>query len=84
MTAITQNEQRRTGRMKVHVVRGGGGLRLHVREWGRPDGPPILLRHKDCGEIAETYVACRHCGGEIATDRVTPEPGAAYVSEVDG
>jgi pimeloyl-ACP methyl ester carboxylesterase len=42
MTAITQDEQRR---MKVHVVRGGGGLRLHVREWGKADGPPILLIH---------------------------------------
>jgi non-heme chloroperoxidase len=28
-----------------HTVRGGGGLRLHVREWGRPDGPPILFIH---------------------------------------
>ena len=31
--------------MKVHAVRGGGGLRLHVREWGNPDGPPILFIH---------------------------------------
>jgi non-heme chloroperoxidase len=29
----------------IHTVRGGGGLALHVREWGRPDGPPILLIH---------------------------------------
>ena len=46
MTAMAQNEQtRQTGRMKVHVVRGGGGLRLHVREWGKADGPPILFLH---------------------------------------
>jgi len=31
--------------MKTHTVAGGGGLRLHVREWGRPDGPPILFVH---------------------------------------
>ena len=31
--------------MTVYTVRGGGGLRLHVREWGRPDGPPILFIH---------------------------------------
>ena len=31
--------------MKAHAVLGGGGLRLHVREWGRPDGPPILFIH---------------------------------------
>lgn len=26
-------------------VLGGGGLRLHVREWGDREGPPILLIH---------------------------------------
>jgi pimeloyl-ACP methyl ester carboxylesterase len=31
--------------MKVHTVQGGGGLRLHVREWGRADGPPLLFIH---------------------------------------
>ena len=45
MTAVAQDEQTRTGRMKVHTVRGGGGLRLHVREWGKADGPPILFIH---------------------------------------
>jgi non-heme chloroperoxidase len=33
------------GRMQVHTVTGGGGVRLHVREWGRADGPPILFIH---------------------------------------
>ena len=45
MTAVAQDEQHRTGRMKIHTVRGGGGLRLHVREWGKADGPPILFIH---------------------------------------
>jgi non-heme chloroperoxidase len=44
MTAVAQDQQE-TGRMKVHAVRGGGGLRLHVREWGKADGPPILFIH---------------------------------------
>jgi pimeloyl-ACP methyl ester carboxylesterase len=30
---------------KIHTVEGGGGLRLHVREWGPADGPPILFIH---------------------------------------
>jgi pimeloyl-ACP methyl ester carboxylesterase len=34
-----------TGSMKTYTVRGGGGLRLHVREWGKPDAPPILFIH---------------------------------------
>jgi non-heme chloroperoxidase len=45
MTAVARDEQTQTGRMKVHEVRGGGGLQLHVREWGRPDGTPILFIH---------------------------------------
>jgi pimeloyl-ACP methyl ester carboxylesterase len=31
--------------MQAHTVAGGGGLRLHVREWGNADGPPILFIH---------------------------------------
>jgi non-heme chloroperoxidase len=45
MTTVTQPGQDLTGRMTAHTVRGGGGLRLHVREWGRADGPPILFIH---------------------------------------
>src|SRR4051812_26000066 len=28
-----------------YEVRGGGGLELHVREWGHPQGPPLLFVH---------------------------------------
>ena len=38
MTTVAQTR-------RIHSVRGGGGLRLHVREWGRADGPPILFIH---------------------------------------
>ena len=33
------------GSMKTHSVKGGGGLGLHVREWGKADGPPIVFIH---------------------------------------
>ena len=45
MTAIAQDEQKWPGQMRVHTARGGGGLQLHVREWGRTDGPAILFVH---------------------------------------
>jgi non-heme chloroperoxidase len=49
MTAVAQpgslGEKTPTARMKVHEVHGGGGLRLHGREWGRADGPPIVFIH---------------------------------------
>jgi pimeloyl-ACP methyl ester carboxylesterase len=44
MTTVEQDKQTPTGRMQAHTVRGGG-LRLHVREWGKADGPPILFIH---------------------------------------
>ncbi len=31
--------------VKIHTVAGGGRVRLHVREWGNPSGPPILFIH---------------------------------------
>jgi non-heme chloroperoxidase len=31
--------------IKIATVIGGGGVRLHVREWGRADAPPILFVH---------------------------------------
>ena len=43
--AVPVAEQGQTGSMKTYTVRGGGGLRLHVREWGEPDGPSILFIH---------------------------------------
>ncbi len=31
--------------MQIHTVEGGGGLKLHVRDFGPLDAPPILLIH---------------------------------------
>jgi pimeloyl-ACP methyl ester carboxylesterase len=44
MTAVGVDQIQTTG-PRIHEVPGGGGLRLHVREWGRPDGPSILFIH---------------------------------------
>jgi pimeloyl-ACP methyl ester carboxylesterase len=40
MTTVAQ-----PARTRIHTVQGGGGLRLHVREWGKPDGSPVLFIH---------------------------------------
>jgi pimeloyl-ACP methyl ester carboxylesterase len=44
MAAVASGRQTST-RMKAHTVRGGGGLGLHVREWGPEDGVPIVFVH---------------------------------------
>src|SRR5258708_17746600 len=31
--------------MIIHSVQGGGGVQLHVREWGNASGPSILFIH---------------------------------------
>jgi DNA-binding HxlR family transcriptional regulator len=44
-----------------------------------PGGAPIVLRHRDCGQLADPRLTCAHCGGEITTRTVTPEPGPGAV-----
>src|SRR5881396_691742 len=43
-----------------------------------PNGPPIVLRHDACGEIADARLTCRHCGQQIDARSVTPEPGPGF------
>jgi DNA-binding HxlR family transcriptional regulator len=43
-----------------------------------PEGPPIVLRHDACQELADPYLACRSCGEEIDAHGVTPERGAGF------
>jgi pimeloyl-ACP methyl ester carboxylesterase len=45
MTTIARDARVSTARTKAHTVRGGGGLGLHVREWGPEDGTPIVFVH---------------------------------------
>jgi DNA-binding HxlR family transcriptional regulator len=56
---------------------------LALMRWGDahlagPDGPPIVLRHNTCGEIADPRLTCQHCGEEISVRDVTPEPGPGF------
>ena len=48
MTGIAETgalKAEQIGSMKTHTVKGGRGLRLHVREWGNAEGPPIVFIH---------------------------------------
>ena len=38
-------------------------------------GPPITLRHTDCGRPTHAEVHCAHCDGTLSSDRVSMEPG---------
>ena len=65
MTTITQpgslGEQKPTEPMTVHTVQGGGGLRLHVREWGgRTD-------RRSCSSTAFPQATCAGPGNTRAS-----------------
>jgi DNA-binding HxlR family transcriptional regulator len=42
-------------------------------------GPPVVYRHRACGEIAHVELACSHCGQPMRASDVDilPGPGAA-------
>ena len=59
------------------------GAIVALMRWGDahmagPEGPPIVLRHNVCGEIADPRLTCHHCGEEIDVRNVTPEPGPGF------
>jgi non-heme chloroperoxidase len=49
----------------THDVRGGDGLRLHVRQWGNPQGPPIVFVH---GWSQSQLCWSRQIAGPLAED----------------
>jgi DNA-binding HxlR family transcriptional regulator len=56
---------------------------LALMRWGDahlagPEGPPIVMRHSTCGQIADPRLTCQHCGEEISARDVTPEPGPGF------
>jgi DNA-binding HxlR family transcriptional regulator len=38
-------------------------------------GPPLLLRHKGCGQITHVESVCQHCREELRLESVLAEPG---------
>ncbi len=52
-----------------------------MRQWGdryaAPDGPPIQVVHKDCGQVSEAVMTCSACGGALSARdvRVVRGPG---------
>jgi DNA-binding HxlR family transcriptional regulator len=56
------------------------GAAAMLMRWGDkylvgPEGPPIVLRHDACGEIAAPTLVCEKCGEEMTAHNVTPESG---------
>jgi len=53
---------------------------LAMIAWGNrwtagEQGPPVLLRHRRCGELTSAEIRCACCGEPLHADEVTVEPG---------
>lgn len=47
-------------------------------KWDSPDGPPLVIMHKECGHDAAPALACTHCGELIGPRDVRPVPGPGW------
>ena len=61
------------------------GAAALLMRWGDkylagPDGPPIVLRHHECGNVADPLLVCRKCRNALTPYNVTPEPGPGFRS----
>lgn len=63
---MTTTEHPLMSAASIHTVVGGAGTNLHVREWGRPDGPPLLFIHGWSGNhLCWTHQVASELGEEF-------------------
>src|SRR5438067_539272 len=69
-------------RFEYHLTAKGRDLwpvLTALRQWGdtyaAPDGPPLQVLHKGCGEITDAIMTCSGCGERLTARDVTAVPG---------
>ena len=59
-----------------------------MRQWGdkyaAPEGPPMLVTHKSCGQVSEAIMMCSACGEPIGARDVRAAPGPGAVEPLVG
>jgi DNA-binding HxlR family transcriptional regulator len=76
-------------RHEYRLTAAGRGLFpaiVTLMSWGDqyladPNGPPIALRHTDCGALTHPELTCDMCGTPINVRNVTSERGAGFLSD---
>jgi DNA-binding HxlR family transcriptional regulator len=53
-------------------------------KWMSPDGPPMLLIHKDCNHPTTPQMRCSHCGDEVHRHNVKAAAGPGLKREATG
>jgi DNA-binding HxlR family transcriptional regulator len=75
--------QDRPARFEYRLTDKGRALwpvMMTLMQWGdryyaEADGPPMIVRHRDCGGAVTTHLTCAKCGTELGPRDVTAEPG---------
>jgi DNA-binding HxlR family transcriptional regulator len=62
---------------------------LAITAWGDrwtagEAGPPVLLRHRACGEVTHAELRCAHCGGVLHARDLDVEPGPGLAPHAPG
>jgi DNA-binding HxlR family transcriptional regulator len=55
-------------------------LRWGDRHAAPPAGPPVVLRHRDCGGLLDEWRICETCGRALTVREVRAEPGPGAVA----
>ncbi len=45
------------------------------RYYAAPEGPPVAVRHRDCGGEITSHLTCAKCGAELGARDATAAPG---------
>jgi len=82
--------QKRPERFEYRLTEKGLDLwpvTMSLLHWGdrhylHPDGPPRVIRHRDCGGRPTRHLTCTRCGAELGPRDVVAQrgPGAAPVA----
>jgi DNA-binding HxlR family transcriptional regulator len=59
-----------------------------MRQWGdrhaAPSGPPVQIRHKSCGSVAEPELVCSSCGENVGPRDFNALPGPGRTESMLG
>jgi DNA-binding HxlR family transcriptional regulator len=75
--------QERPARFEYRLTDKGLALwpvMITLMQWGDrfysdPDGPPVVVHHRDCGGEVTDHLTCTKCGAELGPRDVVAEPG---------
>jgi DNA-binding HxlR family transcriptional regulator len=59
-----------------------------MRQWGdryaAPDGPPVTMTHKKCGQAVDAVMVCSACGDRLGSRDLRAHPGPGAVEPLVG